>query len=91
LGGFEKSNLQKTWAIVATSIHKERYTFCLLTGFNPSVIKNIAKGSVFRGHYSNQFDSNDPKLLALALSILQIADLREPIHLDGLALFCNLR
>ena len=54
-------------------------------------INNMAQGSVFRGHYSNQFDSNDPKLLALALSILQIADLREPIHLDGLALFCNLR
>ena len=30
-------------------------------------IKNVAKGSVFRGHYSNQFDRNDPQLLALAL------------------------
>jgi hypothetical protein len=65
--------------------------FGLLTGFTPNAIKNMTQRSVFRGHYSNQFDCNDPQQLTLALSILQIADLREPIHLDGLALFCNLR
>ncbi|HKJ30436.1 MAG TPA: hypothetical protein VKA34_01355, partial [Balneolales bacterium] len=35
-------------------------TFSLLTGFDPCAIKNMAQGSVFRGHYSNQFDCNDP-------------------------------
>jgi hypothetical protein len=44
-----------------------------LTGFNLSVIKNKAQGSVFRGHYSNQFDCNDPQLLALALFIFHLA------------------
>jgi hypothetical protein len=53
---FEK----KIRVIVTASFHEKRYTFYLLTGFNPSVTKNIAQGSVFRGHYSNQFDSNDP-------------------------------
>jgi hypothetical protein len=57
---------KKTWAIVAASIRKKN-TFCLLTGFNPSAIKNMAQGSVFRGHYSNKFDCNDPQVLALAL------------------------
>ena len=51
---------KKIRVIVAASFHEKRYTFYLLTGFNPSVIKNIAQGSVFRGHYSNQFDCNDP-------------------------------
>ena len=27
----------------------------------------MAQGSVSRGHYSNQFDCNDPQILALAL------------------------
>jgi hypothetical protein len=36
-------------------------------------MKNMAQGSVFRGHYSNQFDCNDPQILALALFALIIA------------------
>jgi len=66
--------------IIEASIHKKRYTFCLLTGFNPSAIKNMAQGSVFRGHYSNQFDCNDPQVLALALFIFHLADLLEPLY-----------
>jgi hypothetical protein len=38
----------------------------ILTGFNTSVIQIMASGPVFRGHYSNQFDRNDPQLPALA-------------------------
>jgi hypothetical protein len=55
-----KPKSEKIWVIVAASIHKKGYTFCLLIGFNPSVIKKVVQGSVFRGHYSSQFDSNDP-------------------------------
>ena len=51
----------------------------------PSTIKNMAQGSVSWGHYSNQFDCNDPQLLALALFIFHLADFREPLHLWCLA------
>jgi hypothetical protein len=87
LGGFEIAICKKPWVIVAASIHKKRYAFYLLTGFTPSVIKNMAQGSVFRGHYSNQFDSNDPQQLALALFIYHLADLLEPLHLKRLISF----
>jgi len=40
----------------------------------------MAQGSVFRGHYSNQFDSNDPQQLALALFIFHRADLLELLN-----------
>jgi hypothetical protein len=73
--------------MVAASIRKKRFKFCLLTGFNPSVIKNMAQGSVFRGHYSNQFDRNDSQPLALALFIFHLADLLEPLHLTCLGFF----
>ena len=65
--------------------------FGLLTGFTPNVIKNMTQGSVFPGHYSNQFDCNDPQLLAFALSIFHLADLWEQLILAALALFCDLR
>jgi hypothetical protein len=65
-------------------------TSLLLTVFNPNAIKNMAQGSVFRGHYSNQFDCNGPQLLALALFIFHLADLSEPLHPEDLAFFCDL-
>jgi len=82
-----KVQFEKTGVIVAASIHEKRYTFYLLTGFTPSVIKNMAQGSVFQGHYSNQFDSNDPQLLALALFIFHLANLLKPLYLKRLTSF----
>jgi hypothetical protein len=59
---------------------KDNYlTYYLLTGFTPNVIKNMAQGLVFRGHYSNQFDRNDPQLLTLALFVFHLANLLEPL------------
>jgi len=40
----------------------------------------MAQGSVFREHYSNQFDSNDPQQLTLALFIFHRADLLELLY-----------
>jgi len=65
--------------------------FGLLTVFSPSVIKNVAQGSVSRGHYSNQFDFNDPQLLALALFIFHHADHREPVQHPRLTFFYDLK
>jgi hypothetical protein len=53
-------------------------TWFLLTGFNLSAIGKIARGSVLRGHYSNQFDRNDPQPLALALFMVGLAESRQP-------------
>ena len=50
----------------------------------------MAQGSVFRGHYSNQFDCNDSQLLTLALFIFHLVDLLKPLHLAGLAFFFDL-
>jgi hypothetical protein len=40
----------------------------------------MAQGSVFRGHYSNPFDINDPQQLAPALFIFHRADLLELLY-----------
>jgi hypothetical protein len=51
-----------------------------LTGFTPGAKKDMAQGSVSRGHYSNQFECNDPRLLALALYIFQLTGIKESLH-----------
>jgi hypothetical protein len=57
-----------------------------LTGFNHKAIKNMAQGSVFRGHYSNKFDYNDHQLLALALYIFHCAAIKESLYLNPFSL-----
>ena len=68
----------------------KKITILPIDWINPSVNKNMAQGSVFRGHYSNQFDSNDPQQLALALFIFHHADHKESLHHSRLAFFYDL-
>jgi PAS domain-containing protein len=53
----------------------------------------MTQGSLFRGHYSNQFDCNDPQLLALALFIFHLVKYSNELinlsTLEGKMIFLN--
>ena len=57
---------------------------------HPQCYQKHGAGIGVSRHYSNQFDSNDPQQLALALFIYHLADLLEPLHHSRLAFFYDL-